>query len=76
MAPVWLWGGSFGTARKAALSEASVRVIVGLQEKWGVGTQGVERGGSSKGGHDENTKSCCLKTEDVIRVTETRRPGQ
>lgn len=41
MAPVWLWGGSFRMARKTALTEASVCVIVGLQE---------ERGEEGKGG--------------------------
>lgn len=33
--PVWLWGGSSSLARKAALTEASVCVIVGLQEERG-----------------------------------------
>ena len=33
LAPVWLWGGSSRPARKTALSEASVCVIVGLQEE-------------------------------------------
>lgn len=35
MAPVWLWGGSSSPARKTALTEASVCVIVGLQEEAG-----------------------------------------
>lgn len=32
-APVWFWGGSYRPARKTALTEASVCVIVGLQEE-------------------------------------------
>lgn len=35
LAPVWLWGGSSSLARKTALTEASVCVIVGLQEERG-----------------------------------------
>lgn len=41
-APVWFWGGSYRTARKTALTEASVCVIVGLQEER-VGEMGEER---------------------------------
>lgn len=37
LAPVWLWGGSSSPARKTALTEASVCVIVGLQEERGEG---------------------------------------
>lgn len=33
LASVWLWGGSSSPARKTALTEASVCVIVGLQEE-------------------------------------------
>lgn len=63
MAPVWIWGGSSSPARKTALTEASVCVIVGLQEERGRGgEQGGrrmrrecrrrERGGSGEGDGD------------------------
>lgn len=43
LAPVWLWGGSSSLARKTALTEASVCVIVGLQEERGNGGERKER---------------------------------
>lgn len=49
-APVWFWGGSYRTARKTALTEASVCVIVGLQEErvggdgWGENAEREGRG--------------------------------
>lgn len=52
LAPVWLWGGTSGTARKRALTEASFCVIVVLEDGVVGAGAGVQDRKTQKEGKD------------------------
>lgn len=61
-ASVWLWGGTSGTARKRALTEASLCVIVVLED--GVVGVGVQ---DRKNRHTERREGLGLKMSCVLQ---------
>lgn len=58
LASVWLWGGTSGTARKRALTEASLCVIVVLKDGVvGVGVQDRKHRKTGKTGSEDELRS-------------------